>query len=211
VLSVKKVYFNKKKLKTNYKTKIKRLILIWFYLVFLGLSFCIALSDLLFFRIPNSLVLALLGLFILKILVFSDAPNPFLPFLACAMTFIIGYLLYTFKIMGAGDVKFLSVASLWAVQTDLISFIFVVVIAGGLLALLYLNFNSWMALIQAWIISLLSNLWGKDNFIRIFGEKSLNMKVEGFKDNKHQVSTLMPYGVAIFCGCCFITAAQVWG
>ncbi|MBL0942084.1 MAG: prepilin peptidase [Alphaproteobacteria bacterium] len=185
--------------------------MIGFYLVFLGLSFCVALSDLLFFRIPNSLVLALLGLFILKSLVFPDGHNPFLPFLACALTLIIGYLLYAFKIMGAGDVKFLSVASLWAVQTNFISFMLVVVIAGGILALVYLNFNSWMALLQTGIISLLSKLWGKDNFIRIFGEKSLNMKVEVFKDNKRQRSTLMPYGVAIFCGCCFITAAQIRG
>lgn len=185
--------------------------MIWFYLIFFGLSFCIALNDFLFFRIPNTLVLAIFGLFILKIIAFPDAHNPIFSLLVCVMTLMVGFFFYALKIMGAGDVKFLSVASLWAAQTSFLSFIFVVVIAGGILALLYLNFNSWIAFIQAGIISSLSNLWGKDNFIRIFGEKSLNMTVKTFKDTKRKNSTLLPYGVAIFCGCCFITAAEVWG
>jgi len=185
--------------------------LIWFYLVFAVLSFCAAFSDLLFFRIPNSVVLAIFGVFILKVLVFPNVNYPYLPFLVFAMTLILGYLLYAFKIMGAGDVKFLSVASMWATPTELIGFIFMVCISGGILAIIYLNYNHWINLSQVWIISSLSNLLGKDNFKRVFGEKSLHMMVGTSKNNQHKISPLMPYGVAIFFGCCFVTATKIWG
>jgi prepilin peptidase CpaA len=86
------------------------------------------------FRIPNLLSLALLLLFPAFV---STAPATVAWGQHLAVAGLVlgaGFILYTKKIIGAGDVKLLSVASLWAGPDYLDLLLLIMAIAGGLLA-----------------------------------------------------------------------------
>ena len=95
-----------------------------------------ALWDAWRYRIPNFISLALLALFPAYALTASP-PLPWGQHLfIAALVLAAGYYLYSKKYIGAGDIKLLSVASLWAGPDRVGLLLFITTIAGGLLALL---------------------------------------------------------------------------
>ena len=73
-----------------------------------------AVTDVLSYRIPNGLVIALFALFVVVAAV-NWSVVPWLSHAAAAfIIFCAGVLLYAIRQMGAGDVKLLAVAALWS-------------------------------------------------------------------------------------------------
>ena len=93
-----------------------------------------ALWDARRYRIPNFLSLALLALF--PVYVLTSVPKLLWEqhvFIA-AVVLVVGFFLSIKKYIGAGDIKLLSVASLWAGPDHVGLLLLITTIAGGLLA-----------------------------------------------------------------------------
>lgn len=94
-----------------------------------------AVKDFRSYLIPNSISLAILAIYPVHVLA-STGPVDWTGALAvAALVLAVGFVLFAFRIAGGGDVKLLTAASLWAGPAQLLPFLFVTAIAGGLLAL----------------------------------------------------------------------------
>lgn len=109
------------------------------YLLFLILPLVMiaaGISDLISYRIPNILSL------ILVIMFFPFAIVAGIPLyeigihvgLAC-IVLTVGFLLFNAGLLGAGDAKLLAASSLWIAGWDLFTYLIIISIAGGVLAL----------------------------------------------------------------------------
>lgn len=101
----------------------------------------VAMSDLLYRRIDNRLVLALLALWLFHLawLCFLAGPAPAWPEIArsgaaAAVVLVAGYGLFAMRWVGAGDVKLMAVLCLW-LGREVAMFLLVASLAGGVLAL----------------------------------------------------------------------------
>ncbi len=94
-----------------------------------------ATSDLLWLRIPNWVVVTIAALY--PIYVFSAA-QPLAwqgALVLAALVFAIGFALYSFRLLGGGDVKLLAAVALWAGPLQITAFMLSTAIIGGLLAI----------------------------------------------------------------------------
>lgn len=100
-----------------------------------------AVSDHLARRIPNWVVIALIGLYLAAVAA-RIAPTTLLSGLgAAAITFAVTYLLYHFDIFGAGDAKLFTAAALFAGLSRLGTFALITVSIGGAIALAIIIFR----------------------------------------------------------------------
>jgi len=91
-------------------------------------------SDIIHRRIPNTSVLVVLGLFVLWALV-DRGQGLASSLVAAAVAFAVGYGLYVFKIVGAGDAKLFAALALFIGLAHLPMFALLTVWAGGLIAI----------------------------------------------------------------------------
>lgn len=101
----------------------------------------VALSDLLYRRIDNRLVLALLALWLMHLawICFPGGLAPAWPEIArsgaaAAIVLVAGYGLFAMRWAGAGDLKLMAVLCLW-LGREVAMFLLVTSLAGGMLAL----------------------------------------------------------------------------
>ena len=95
-----------------------------------------AISDFRFYRIPN-VVTALLAVIFPAFVLASPHSIPWLQHLAVfALMSIAGTAAFLGKFLGAGDVKLLAVASLWAGPTLIAPFLVTTALAGGVVSLI---------------------------------------------------------------------------
>ncbi len=88
------------------------------------------------FIIPNVISAVLVVAFV-PAAVLVPLSEPLWSYPAAALiVFSVGLVGYAFKIMGAGDIKLLTAVALWAGLGELFSFLVLVAVAGGVLALL---------------------------------------------------------------------------
>jgi prepilin peptidase CpaA len=115
--------------------------------IFAAIMVVAAVIDLISYRIPNALVVALLALFVLAAAL-NWSSVAWLNHLAAAVVVLgAGIFFYAFKQMGAGDVKFLAVVALWAggpgpvFESGLLPLLFWVAICGllGMLVIVVLR------------------------------------------------------------------------
>lgn len=112
-------------------------------LVTLGLTLVAAVSDLRSLRIPNWIPLAVAGLFLVALAVEPGVFRPLWVHIVAALGALgIGFLLFVFGIMGAGDTKLVSSLVLWIGVKGLVSFVFFMAIWGGLLGVAALGLRS---------------------------------------------------------------------
>ncbi|MGH6911651.1 MAG: A24 family peptidase [Phenylobacterium sp.] len=128
------------------------------YIVLSGLLCWAAISDVLWRRIPNSVVLAVLVLFAVFALLERGAGLGSQA-AAAGISFVVGYGLYAFKIMGAGDVKLFAAVALFMGLDHLLAFALATVWSGGVMAVASLASRPTRALVM-W------NLRGKGDFGR---------------------------------------------
>lgn len=97
-----------------------------------------AVGDLRAFRIPNRLVLLVVGFYPAHLLA-SPQPVDWVAGLICgAVVFFIGFFAFSRGIIGGGDVKLLAAVALWAGPASVFPVLLLTMMSGGLLALIFL-------------------------------------------------------------------------
>lgn len=122
---------------------IARLLLVGAAAVLLAIG---AIIDVRKFIIPNWVNAGLLGLGLVYGVCtsFSSEPFAWVPHIAMlALFFAIGTLIFSFGIMGGGDVKLLAVVAFWSGIEHAPGFLVYTAIAGGLLSVIYLTKAWW--------------------------------------------------------------------
>lgn len=165
---------------------------------FIIASLAAALYDFIYYKIPNGLIGVLLVLFLVRQLTltpFGDwlFPNTLLlPLGVIVLIMLIGFVLFRFSLLGAGDVKFLAVTSAWAcVHQQLSTYLIVVSILGGVLGLIYLKGANKILLARIWLSSKLTQYF-KGPFL---SEDRLDLHA-----SEYGTKVMVPYGVAIGLG-----------
>lgn len=151
------------------------------YLEFAFLILCIVIAcwDFLFYKIPNSFLLGLLGIAVLhKFTGNLDTANLMWSFGAAAIVLLVGYVLFALKFLGAGDGKYMAVGALFFPAIKVVSFLILMSFAGALLALIY-KFGSQHV----------------NTFKKLIGEQL----PQGYEVVEETGKTI-PYGVAISAG-----------
>lgn len=107
-------------------------------IVFVAFVVLAMLMDLIQMRIPNILSLAVILLFPVAYLG-SNMPTPFLDHLiSFGIVLVAGLLLFAFRILGGGDVKFMASLALWTGLGVLPIFVVIMSLVGGVQVLLIL-------------------------------------------------------------------------
>lgn len=168
------------------------------YLSFLTLSFFAALSDFVFYRIPNTLIIMILGSVGLKFFLEYPHTDYYLTGLIFLIILLSGYLLYVFKLMGAGDAKFLSASILWLTPQEVPSYLVSVAVSGGILGIFYIFWRHYIDLLRFGLIEKLK----ESSFFNqpwMLGA-SLQIPFTSASSDAAWSKTLIPYGISIFIG-----------
>jgi len=103
--------------------------------IYCALLLTAALTDIIWRRIPNWIVIALLGLYFLT-LALGVAPSTWSSALgAAAIVLVATYILFHLGVFGAGDAKLFSAVALFTGLGNLAEFALMTVLIGGLMAL----------------------------------------------------------------------------
>lgn len=101
-----------------------------------------AATDLLTYKIPNSISIALVAAFLVLAPFSGLGWNGFLLHVATfAAVLALGFSLFTFGLFGGGDAKLLAAAALWIGYESLLPYMTMVAILGGVLAILLIGFR----------------------------------------------------------------------
>jgi len=107
--------------------------------------------------------------------------DPAISILVAVATFAVGTALFSFKFLGGGDVKLISAVALWAGGPQVLTLIFQIALAGGVLAFL-------------WILA---------------GRVRMALAYYGMPVNLDAPATKIPYGIAIAAGGLLLAARLV--
>lgn len=174
------------------------------YLCFGFVSIIIALFDFLFYRIPNVLVALNIILFLilasLGLIGENGGFNLQGALLVGALTFVIGLLCYFFKWMGAGDVKFIAVSSLFSSYVGMnFVFLFITSLVGGFIAGICYFSPGYMDGIRIKLIEVLKKTFQNNSFFMGYANQPFL-----FVENENRRKVRIPYGVAIMSGSAFV-------
>ncbi len=104
-------------------------------LAFAGLIFSAAISDILRFRIPNRVSIALVLLYPTYLLSAAQPVDWLSAITVAAACLTVGFLLFSIKACGAGDAKLFAAAALWAGPELILLFGLYTSLAGGVMVL----------------------------------------------------------------------------
>ena len=104
-------------------------------LAFAGLIFSAAIGDILRFRIPNRISIALVLLYPAYLLSASHPIDWLAAIVVATACLSVGFLLFTLKACGAGDAKLFAAAALWAGPELILPFGLYTTLAGGVMVL----------------------------------------------------------------------------
>lgn len=97
-----------------------------------------AVSDITRYRIPNTIVYAIVAAFAVGAIANFAWPAIVWPVAAGLVVFVVGAVLFAFGMFGGGDVKLLAAMALWTGFADLPRFLLIMGVAGGLIGLVLL-------------------------------------------------------------------------
>ena len=140
------------------------------------LVLAVAVIDVRTFKIPNKINLGLLGVGIFYALTVADFP--WVLHIGCGvLMFLVGAVLFQFRMLGGGDVKFLSVVAFWAGLQYMMGFAVVTALMGGIISAIYL--------LKGWL-------------------KSRRLKAADPATDYNFLHESVPYGVAIAAGAVYV-------
>lgn len=130
------------------------MLLFFIITVFVLTHLIIAVYDFSFCRIPNIFLGILLVLYAFYAPLYLTKETIVNSLVVFAVVLFLAFGLYALKLIGAGDAKYIAVASLWVEAHQILQFIFLVALVGGGLALLYLVLKHPMGRLSDWV-------WGR--------------------------------------------------
>ncbi|MBA3813219.1 MAG: prepilin peptidase [Alphaproteobacteria bacterium] len=158
----------------------------------------IGVYDFSFYRIPNLFLGVLVVLYAFFAPIYLDSHAILSALLVFAVTMAVGYCLYALKVIGAGDAKYIAVTSLWFGVHGIVPLLFLISLAGGILAVLYLVFKDHIG-------HLSDRIWLKIQKTEENYPKLQNVWIgsgtgpeKGKRENIG--SRMVPYGIAIAAG-----------
>ncbi len=163
--------------------------------IFILINLVICVYDFSFYRIPNVLLGLLLLLYIISAPFLLSFDAIVSSVIVCAIVLACTFLLFATKIIGGGDAKYLTVASLWAGQVGVLPFIFLVTLIGGFLAVVYLLARDHVQRLSDWVWMRMQEAETKLAVLQLVWAGSGAGAEKGVREN---ISTrVVPYGVAI--------------
>jgi len=174
--------------------------------VYIGIHVILGLYDFSFYRLPNILLGGLLVLYGFYAPLYLDMNTVLSSLTICVGVLAIGLVLFFLKFIGAGDAKYLAVASLWVGPHGILYFIFIVSIIGGGLGFIYILLTNHMARLSDWTWEKIQKAEERCPYLEsvwigsgVGPEKKTRANIE---------SRSVPYGVAIAAGA-IITALYI--
>jgi Flp pilus assembly protein protease CpaA len=163
--------------------------------LFIILHVLIGVYDFSFYRIPNLFLALLLVLYAFYAPIYLTPHLIFTSLGVFAVMLALSFALYAFNIIGAGDAKYIAVASLWFGLHGLAPLLFTISLVGGVLAIFYLLFRDHMGRLSDWA-------WGKiQNAETAFPKLQCVWAGSGAGPEKGKreniESRMIPYGIAI--------------
>jgi len=107
--------------------------------LFSALLLIAALQDLVDYRIPNTVIVALIALYPVYLLTTPSDVSWLISLGISGAFFLVGVGLFSIGVMGGGDVKLIAVTSLWMGVIGLVPFILIMGIVGGAMSLFMLS------------------------------------------------------------------------
>lgn len=166
--------------------------------IFCILNVAIAIYDFSFFRIPNVLLILLLGLYIIYAPFYVDPDQIVTSLFIFSVVLIISFALFALKAIGGGDAKYLSVVSLWAGTHEILPLLIIISLVGGGLALIYLLFRDYVGRFSDYVWSHIQTGEARWSSLRYMWLGSGLGAELGKRENID--SRMVPYGVAIAAG-----------
>ena len=144
-----------------------------FWACFAGLCLAAAVCDVRSYRIPNAISVAILGLYVVRLVVSDLWAEALDGFLVMGAVLSIGFVLFALRWLGGGDVKLMSVVALWSGGEEIFRIFYTIALTGGVMALALLVYLTCVA---------------------------LSAKVKNAKSRGRIRNQKLPYGVAIAAG-----------
>ncbi len=104
-------------------------------LCFAALAFSAAVSDILTYRIPNRLSLALALLYPIYVVAAPQSVDWLSALALASGSLALGFFLFSVRICGAGDAKLFAAVALWGGPALFLPFTLIMTLAGGVIAL----------------------------------------------------------------------------
>lgn len=166
--------------------------------LFALINVLIGVYDFSFFRIPNVLLGLLLVLYAFFAPIYLDFYTILSSLAVFVLMLILGFSLYALKIIGAGDAKYIAVASLWFGPQGIIPLLFFISLVGGGLALIYLVLRDHVGRLSDWV-------WLKFQTAEKTYPSFQNIWIGSGKGPEREKrenigSRMVPYGIAIAAG-----------
>jgi len=174
------------------------MLLLCIKILYISIHLIIGLYDFSFYRIPNILLGALIVLYGFYAPLYLDMNAFFSSLAICGGMLVLGFGLFSFKLIGAGDAKYLAVASLWMGTHGILYFILFFSLIGGGLGFIYLFLTDYMARLSDWVWIQIQKAEGNCSYLEYVWAGS-GMGPEK-KMRANIGSRSIPYGVAIASG-----------
>ncbi|MBW8309127.1 MAG: hypothetical protein K0M45_05765 [Candidatus Paracaedibacteraceae bacterium] len=176
------------------------------YSIFSILSLLAALFDFLFYKIPNILVLGILIFAVPLLLTVLSWDQVCFTLIASGIMLVISFGISMMGWIGAGDAKLLTVSTLWLASLDISSFVGLMALLGGVLAIIYVVLSPFIDHVRLKIISLLTPILKKSTLCSIYlKEPFIFATAESYRQTK------VPYGIAIATAAIAISLTQFGG
>lgn len=154
-----------------------------------------AIVDFLTYKIPNAILLFLLALFLAKVGLFQTPRDLLWPLSFFAIALVVGYGLFYFRILGAGDAKFIAVAVLWMTPINVVLFLVLMSLSGAVLGILYLLAGRQIEQVRRLSLAKMQGIPWLGPYLA-----SKTDSVDAFLENNKKMKGPLPYGVAVFSG-----------
>jgi prepilin peptidase CpaA len=176
--------------------------LLAFQVSFLVACFVAAFWDFIFYKIPNEIIVFMIILFALRVLLLENLEQAYIPVCIFMGTLVLGYILYFFKIIGAGDAKLIAVSSLWVAPQYYSSFLLLMSFAGGVLGILYYFMNAPISYVRVLCVNVLKK-------ISFVDKGSLEEVIQAPLREGEKKKIYVPYGIAVFVGAVMVRLITV--
>lgn len=166
--------------------------------LFVFVHFLIGVYDFSFYRIPNLFLGFLIVLYGFYAPIYLNLHTILTSAGLFGIMLVLGFGLYALKIIGAGDAKYVAVASLWFGISGIVPLLFMISLAGAVVAVIFLVFRDYVGRFSDWV-------WMKIQTAEASYPQLQNIWISsgaGSEKGKRENigSRMIPYGIAIATG-----------